>query len=153
MSLQLFRTELRLPASALDPADHFRVQNIFRSRHVALPDDRDHPDSHVENLIHFCAINLSHSADEIENCRDPPTVSIDHRIAIFWQDAREIVDQSAAGDVREALNHPARHFHQGAVDNFCACAISSSPTYASNPAIRDASLSRIFSNRIFRASE
>ena len=93
MSLQFCsERELRSPASALDPTDHFCVQNIFCSRHIALPDDRDHADSHIEDLIHFRAINLSHSADEIENFRDAPAVSINHRIAILWQDAREIVD-------------------------------------------------------------
>ena len=61
-----------LPAPALDPTDHFCAQNIFCSRHIALADDGDHTDLHIEDLIHFCAINISHSADEIENSRNTP---------------------------------------------------------------------------------
>ena len=36
----------------------------------------------------------------------------DDRIAIFRQHARQIVDQTAAGDMSETMNCPARNFRQ-----------------------------------------
>jgi len=48
----------------------------------------------------------------LENARNTPTLRLDHGVAIFRQDARQIVDQTAASDVGEAFDHASRNFRE-----------------------------------------
>ena len=66
----------------------------------------------LKTWIHFCARDLPVLRQDLENGRDTPALRVDHGVAIFGQNAREIVDQSAAGDVRETMQLPARDFRQ-----------------------------------------
>ena len=79
-------------AAALDSADAFRVQHRHRAFGIAFGHNRYHSDPHVEHVIHFLAIDLSAFADKIENFRDAPAARVDNRIAIFRQDARDVID-------------------------------------------------------------
>ena len=44
---------------------------------------------------------------DLENWRDAPAFDLDDRIAILRQHTRQVIDQTAAGDVSETLNFPA----------------------------------------------
>src|SRR5690242_9264614 len=95
------------PGAAFDSANSFRAQDRYRAAGVALRNDRDHSDTHVEDLEHFFSIHLSVLLQHLENARNAPGVGVDYRIAIFWQNPRQIINQSAAGNVGEALDHAA----------------------------------------------
>ena len=77
---------------------------------MALGHDRNHSDTHVEDLIHFARGHVAFFLQKFENPRHWPRFRFDHCVAILWQDARQIIDQPAAGDVRETFNHSCRHF-------------------------------------------
>jgi hypothetical protein len=102
----------RFSAAAFDSADSFRVQDRDRAFGVPFGDDRDHSDSHVEHLVHFLAINLSVLADKSEDFRDAPAPSINDRVAIFWEDTWDVIDQSASRDMGKAANQSMRDFCQ-----------------------------------------
>src|SRR5207253_10317343 len=91
--------------SALDPPDHASAQASLCLCGIRLTHDDRHSNSHVENLIHFGAINVSFLADKFEDRRYVPGTRFDYGIAIFRKNAGQIINQSAAGDVREPVNH------------------------------------------------
>src|SRR6266536_1005938 len=92
--------------------DLSRLQDRHHSLHVALGDNRDHADAHVEDLIHLRQIDISILLQDFENVRHTPTLRFNDGIAVFWQDARQIVDQTAAGDMGETFDHTARNFRE-----------------------------------------
>src|ERR1043166_5641574 len=53
-------------------------------------------------------MDLSVFLEELEYFRDAPGFNIDRRVAILWKHPWQIVDQTAAGDMGESLNHSGR---------------------------------------------
>ena len=95
---------MHAPTPALDATDDSRLEFFRDHRRVLFRDDDGHADAHVEDLKHLRVIHAATALDVLENRGHFPTRSLDHGVAIFREDAREIVHEAAAGDVREALD-------------------------------------------------
>ncbi len=91
------------PRPALDPSNHFGPQLFSNRRRIVRRDDRRHPDAHVEDLIHFVARDPTAFLQELKDAWDLPASEIDHGIAILRQNARQIIDQPAAGDMGQTF--------------------------------------------------
>ena len=79
-------------------------------------DDEGHADAHVEDLIHLVFGDFAAFLDEAEDFGDLPGVFADGGAAIFREDAREVVEQPAAGDVGGAVEAACREGgHEGLV--------------------------------------
>ncbi len=78
---------------------------------------------------------------------------LDYRVTVFRQDTRQIIDQSAAGDVGETFDHAGRNF----CEQWLIILVHAQEffTHRQRSILAGANLtfSRIFSNKIFRASE
>src|ERR1700690_1204774 len=77
------------------------LQGLLRIR---LPDDRDHPDAHIEDAVHLFVVDLAGVADELEERGWRPGRAVDHGRDILWQHARDVVVETAAGDVGKPLD-------------------------------------------------
>ena len=79
-------------------------------------DDEGHADAHVEDLIHFVFGDFAAFLDEAEEFGDLPGIFADGGSAGFREDAGEIVEQPAAGDVGGAVEAACREGgHEGLV--------------------------------------
>src|SRR5688572_7150886 len=63
----------------------------------------DHADAHVEDLVHLISGDRAFRADQREDRKDRPGAFADDDIASGRQDARNVVHESATGDVGEAF--------------------------------------------------
>ncbi len=106
------KLQLHFPRSALNTTNWFRVQYRSRTVCISLGHDCHHSDAHVENLIHLLTIDVSVFLQDLENARNTPFSGVYHCITIFWQNARQIVNEPAAGDMGQAFNHAAWNFCQ-----------------------------------------
>ena len=66
-------------------------------------DDEGHADAHVEDLIHLVFGDFAAFLDEAEDFGDLPGVFADGGAAGFREDAGEVIEQSATGDVGGAV--------------------------------------------------
>ena len=73
-----------------------------------LRDHEDHPDSHVENLVHLLSRDSAATLDQPEYRRDLPRRCIDQSVASGREYARQIIDQAATGDMCGALDSSMR---------------------------------------------
>ena len=64
-------------------------------------DDRDHADAAVEGARQFARLDRAAGLEEGEQAGQGPGVGIDDGVAAVGQHARDILEQSAAGDVRQ----------------------------------------------------
>ena len=79
-------------------------------------DDEGHADAHVEDLIHLGFGDFAALLDEAENFGDLPGVFADGGAAGFGEDAGEVVEQPATGDVGGAVETACRKGgHEGLV--------------------------------------
>ena len=65
---------------------------------AAFYDGRDH-DALIEHAVHFWLSDVSGSLNEPENRWAGPGAAVQDDFAVFWQDARDVVGEAAAGDV------------------------------------------------------
>ena len=79
---------------------------------IGLTHDYRHSNAHIENLIHFGAVDVSLLGDEFEDRCYAPAARLDYRIAIFRKDAGQIINQTSPGDMREPANHRSRDLGQ-----------------------------------------
>ena len=80
------------------------LEDVRRLDKLILRDDDHKTDAHVEHTVHLIAIHLALTLDELENRRHFPRRTVDFRIAHLRQNARNVVRESAAGDVRHTIN-------------------------------------------------
>ena len=79
-------------------------------------DDEGHADAHIEDLIHFVFGDFAAFLDEAEEFGDLPRIFADGGAAGFGQDAGEIVEEAAAGDVGGSVETACREGgHEGLV--------------------------------------
>ena len=93
-------------------SDAARPQAARGGRGVVRRDDCRHANAHIKDLIHLFLGYASALLQDFENGRDFPALSLNYRVAIVGQNAREIVNHSAAGDVGEAFQLSVGHFRQ-----------------------------------------
>src|SRR3954463_12772577 len=65
-----------------------------------------HANAHIEDLIQFSLRDSALSGNDVEDREHFPGMFMDAHIAMWWQHARKVVDESAARNVREALDRP-----------------------------------------------
>src|SRR5271165_986985 len=75
---------------------------------MQLRDHEDHPDPHVENLVHLLSRNSTAPLDQPEYRRDLPRRCVDKSVASAWERTRQIIDQTATGDMCGALDSSLR---------------------------------------------
>ena len=69
--------------------------------------NRDHAEAIVERAIHFGLIDFAEPRDEIEDRRHSPGAAADSRVQVLRHHPRQILDDTAAGDIRQALEREA----------------------------------------------
>ena len=79
---------------------------------ISLRDNRHHSNAHVEDLIHLLSIDLSIFLQDLEDARDAPAFRFNYRVAIRRQNSRQIVDETATGDMSEPFDHASGNFRQ-----------------------------------------
>ena len=67
-------------------------------------DDGDHADAHVEDLVEFFFGDAAALGQQAENGQHVPGALADDDVARFGEDARDVVDETAAGDVGQAVD-------------------------------------------------
>ncbi len=79
-------------------------------------DDEGHADAHVEDLIHLVFGDFAAFLDEAKEFGDLPGILADGGAAGFGQDAGEIVEETAAGNVGGSVETACREgSHEGLV--------------------------------------
>ena len=68
---------------------------------VGFADDGDHADAAVEGAGKLGGLDRAAGLEEGEQAREGPGVGVDDGVAAFGQDARDILEQPAAGDMGE----------------------------------------------------
>ena len=79
---------------------------------MQLRDHEDHPDPHVENLVHLLSRNSAAPLDQPEYRRDLPRRRIDLGVAGAREYPWQIIDQPATGNMRSALHSTVRDGRQ-----------------------------------------
>ncbi len=67
-------------------------------------DDRDQADAHVEGAQHLVLLDVAEVLQVFEERRDGPTGEVDDGRGAAGQDARQVLRDAAAGDVRHAAD-------------------------------------------------
>src|SRR6185369_14518046 len=67
--------------------------------------DDDHAYAQVESSQHVFSRHVADLLQQIEDRQDGPTAILKRHVDIGGQNTRNVFDQSAAGDVRQSLNH------------------------------------------------
>ena len=78
----------------------------FERRRVGGGHRADHPHSHVERPVHLVVGDSPEPLQHLEDRKHGPAPAIDPRRHALGQDAREVVGDPAAGDVRETMDEP-----------------------------------------------
>src|SRR4030095_5422816 len=85
--------------SGLDPANPLRFQNRYCASCVSLRDNYNHSNAHVEDLIHLLTIDVSIFLQDLEDPRNAPAFRFNYSVTIWRQNSRQIVDETATGDM------------------------------------------------------
>ena len=85
------------------------VEQIFGARKLGRGDGCDEPDAHVECAHHLFLRHVAQLAQVFEDGQHRPRSDLDLRPDALGQNARQILRNAAAGDVRHARGEPARH--------------------------------------------
>ena len=75
------------------------TQHVQRGFNVFLRDADHHAYAAVQHAVHFGFVDVAFFLQPIEDCRALPAGHVDNRLGTFWQDARDVVQQAATGDV------------------------------------------------------
>src|ERR1700730_12320152 len=70
---------------------------------MAFGDDKHHPDSHIEHLIHLIHRNIAAALDDSKDWRNTPRRGLDQGITGCRENAREVINETASGDMSGAL--------------------------------------------------
>ena len=103
-------------------------------------------------MIHLLRIDVSIFLQDLEDARDAPAFRVNDRVTIQRQNSRQIVDETTPGDVSEPFDYANGNPCQQRLIVLCTRS-NSSPSVIVDPGKGELGLSRIFANKIFRASE
>ena len=79
---------------------------------ISLRDNRHHSNAHVKDLIHLLSIDVSIFLQDLEDARDAPAFRFNYRVTIRRQNSRQIVDETATGDMSEPFDYANGNFCQ-----------------------------------------
>src|SRR5215467_5721601 len=65
--------------------------------------DNDHPYSHIKGPVHLSIRYPADFLEQVENRQQRPGTSSYFGRGSGWQDSRDILEQSSAGDMRQAF--------------------------------------------------
>src|SRR5215475_6535263 len=78
---------------------------VFDKLQALRGGDDDHAYAQVESTQHVFARHVADLPHQIEDGKDGPASFFERDVDVGRQDARDVFDQSASGDVRQALDH------------------------------------------------
>src|SRR5262249_12569032 len=81
------------------------IELVFDKLQELRAGDDDHADAQIERPQHILARNGADLPHQLEDRQDGPTAFVNHYVDIGRQNARDVFDQSAAGDVGQAFDH------------------------------------------------
>src|SRR5262245_20092123 len=81
------------------------IELVFEELQELGAGDDDHAYAQVERTQHVFMRHVAYLPQQIEDRQDGPTPFFDRHVDVGGQDARDVFDQSASGDVRQALDH------------------------------------------------
>ena len=93
----------------LDSSDRSSPQLLPNRPHIVRRNDRRHSDPHIEHLIHLVARDAAAFLHDLKDGWDFPAAHINHRIAIVRQNTRQIINQSATGNVSKPFQFSVRN--------------------------------------------
>src|SRR6266540_6912324 len=79
----------------------------FYCRSVDRRANNDHANSHVEGAEHFAFLDLPPALKQLKHGKHRPRTSLDFRARPLRQNPRDVLQQSAAGDMRESFDYSA----------------------------------------------
>ena len=85
------------------------AENTHRAVKIALGDNDHVTNAHIEDAVHFIAIDAAAILDVLENRRNFPRSAVDFGVHALRQNARNIIDKTAACNVRHAVNFDLGH--------------------------------------------
>lgn len=80
------------------------VQQLLDLVHVRAGDDEHHADAAVERAAHLLRSDVAAIHDEAEDGREGPARDVDDATCILGEDARDVLCEAAACNVREAFD-------------------------------------------------
>src|SRR5947199_2426964 len=86
-----------------------RVENAECAIRVVSRNDDDHADSAIEHAMHLGVLHVAFALQPIENRRPRPARALDACLDVVRQNARDVLDEATAGDVRDALDPDLAH--------------------------------------------
>src|SRR5262245_45656257 len=108
--LEYSSNEPHLPVPINDLADDVKlladaIELVFEELHGFGADDDDHAYAQVKGAQHVFARHGADFPQQVEDRQGGPAPFIERHVDVGGQDARDVFDQSAASDVRQALDH------------------------------------------------
>src|SRR4249919_1073079 len=112
----LYRAALVARLDPADPMDSLprNLQPFGYLGFILRRDNRHHPNAAVESPRKLSRFDRAAGLEEGEQARQGPFVRIDHGMGAFRQHARDILQQSAAGDMGKRANPSLAHQRQQA---------------------------------------
>ncbi len=110
MRLEVFQLDLCSTfGGGGDLADHPRLfarftQYVQRGLDVLLSHADHHAHAAVQYAVHFVFFDVALLLQPVEHGRTLPAGDVDHGLGALWQNARDIVQQTATGDVGHGLD-------------------------------------------------
>ena len=81
-----------------------RLEGPFGLLEVLLRDDHHEADAHVEHAVHLLVVDLALVLDELEDRRNFPCRTVNLGVHALREDARDVVRETAASNVRHAVD-------------------------------------------------